>query len=487
MVAPIVLFALEVLGFPLSEKQAEILAEIYGEGIRTAVLRLGRRSGKGRLAAIVAVFEATVNAHAHLEAVLPGEHVHVVVVAPSREQARLVRDYIGDFLHRPQLASLVKRETTDEIELNNGILITTLPANAASVRGRAVAVAILDEAAWFTGVDGSPLDARELAEALIPATAQFPERRILVLSTPRAGWGWFADLCAEAESGSDPELRAWHATTSEMNPTISASVLERARLKNPDTFAREFEAEFPTGVGALEPALVRAAVRAEPDVLPPKQFMRYVIATDPGFVHDAFALVIAHREGERVVVDAVRGWQGTRKTPVQLETALDTIAELARTYNGADVVTDQSTAAAIHQGLTRRGVIAVTRAWTADRAANALARVRQHLATDRLELPPHEILINELIGLELRPSGRPQIGAAGRGHDDYAFALLAAVAELEGSDITLESIPWQYNYIVCQGCERQFYWAAGGSCPHCGLRGPDTYDVPAPPPDSPVG
>jgi hypothetical protein len=58
---PIVRFARDVLCFDLYPRQAAILEEIYRDSIRTAVLRLGRRSGKGRIAAVVAVFEATVN------------------------------------------------------------------------------------------------------------------------------------------------------------------------------------------------------------------------------------------------------------------------------------------------------------------------------------------------------------------------------------------------------------------------------------------
>jgi hypothetical protein len=109
MLASIVLFALEVLEFPLFPKQAEIMTAIYADAVRMAVLRLGRRSGKGRMAAIVAVWEATVNADAHLAAVRPDEKVYIVVVAPSREQARLVHGYIREFLHRPGLVSLIAR------------------------------------------------------------------------------------------------------------------------------------------------------------------------------------------------------------------------------------------------------------------------------------------------------------------------------------------------------------------------------------------
>jgi hypothetical protein len=105
----------------------------------------------------------------------------------------------------------------------------------------------------------------------------------------------------------------------------------------------------------------------------------------------------------------------------------------------------------------------------------------------RLELPPHGVLVNELIGLEQRPSGRPQIGAAGRGHDDYAYALLAAVAELDGSDLTAEDIRFTLKMWLCHRCRREYKWSAGRECPNCGLPFPVTYDRPAEPLDPPLG
>ena len=71
-------FAREVLGFDPTPRQAAILDEIERDHIRTAVLRLGRRSGKGRIGAIVATFEATANVAAHLGAVAGGEQVAIV-------------------------------------------------------------------------------------------------------------------------------------------------------------------------------------------------------------------------------------------------------------------------------------------------------------------------------------------------------------------------------------------------------------------------
>ena len=103
-------FAREVLAFEPTPRQAAILDEIERDRIRTAVLRLGRRSGKGRIGAIVATFEATANAAAHLGAVADGEQVAIVVIGRSQAQARLVHRFVDGFLRAPALAPLIERE-----------------------------------------------------------------------------------------------------------------------------------------------------------------------------------------------------------------------------------------------------------------------------------------------------------------------------------------------------------------------------------------
>jgi hypothetical protein len=96
---PIVAFSRDVLGLPLWPAQGELLSELYGDGIRTGVLRLGRRSGKGRIASVVATYEATVNSDKHTAVVPPGELVAVVVVANSQKQARIIHRFIRIFRH----------------------------------------------------------------------------------------------------------------------------------------------------------------------------------------------------------------------------------------------------------------------------------------------------------------------------------------------------------------------------------------------------
>jgi hypothetical protein len=481
---PIVRFARDVLGFELYPRQAAILEEMYRDGIRTAVLRLGRRSGKGRMAAVVAVFEATVNAPAHLAAVPSGERISIVVVATSQAQARIVHRYIRSFLEAPALAPLVVRDVEDEIELSSGISIVTLPCSGRSTRGQAVAVLVMDEAAWFIDSDGSPLAAEEIWQALAPATAQFPAGRVLVLSTPRWSSGWFADLCTRAASGAFPDMRAWHATTAEMNPRIPSSFLAGERDKDPDAYRREYEAEFDSGIGAVFDAdLLRAAVRPGPDVKPPRSDATYVVAVDPAFTGDAFGLLVGHRDGDQVVVDLVRGWHGSRKTPVAIDPTLDEITAISEAYGRAAVVIDQFAAEAIRQGLADRGVTVLARPWSNETKIDAVAAVRRCLYAGALELPDHPTLLAELVGLEqhLLPSGRPRIAAAGGGHDDYAMSLMALVLELDENQITDEVVAWIYSLWLCQRCGHKFSFDPFRPCPKCGLPAPEQYDRPTRP------
>jgi hypothetical protein len=433
---PIVRFARDELRFPLWPRQAEILGETYSEGIRTAVYRLGRRSGKGRMAATAASYEATVNADAHLVAVPADEQVAIVVVARSQKQARQVHGFIRGFLRRSGDAVRIVRDTVDELELSNGIVIVTLPCHAASARGYAIAVLILDEVAWWYGTDGSPINPKEVWDALRPGTMQFPSRRIFVLSTPRLPTGFFAELCATASSGAVPGMRHWHATTAEVNPTIPPAELEQERALDEIAFRREYEAEFEASISnVFDPATVREAVRERGD-LAPVEGASYLIAIDPAYTGDRFTCLVGHRTSEaRIVVDRIRAWEGTKAAPVQLDPTLDEIAILAAAYGGAEVLVDQYTGQVILQELRRRGVRVRLIPWTNEGKVDAIAAARRVLYAGRLEIPRHRQLIEELMQLEQHatPAGRPRFAAPGRAHDDYASALLALVRELEGS------------------------------------------------------
>jgi hypothetical protein len=436
--APIVGFVSDVLGMTPRPAQAALLSELYADAVRTGVLRLGRRSGKDRIASWVATYEATANADRHTAHVPPSELVGIAIVANSQRQARIIHRWCRDYLRREGLAHLIARDTDDELELTNGMVIVTMPCTARSTRGYAIAVVIFDEAAWYVDTDGSPLSGDELWQALVPSTAQFPDGKVLVLSTPRWASGWFAQLCRQAASGQHPDMRHWWATTRTMNPAISEDFLESERAKDPAAYLREYEARFASGVGAaLDGEAVRGSMRA--GFRQPSMGQTYVVAIDPAVSGDTWSLLVGHREGfgdgATIVVDLAKGWTGNKRQPLDVRAVLDDVAEVARSYHQAPVVLDQFGQEFVAQGLTERGIVATRQPWTNELKAESLSSLRAYLNTGRLSLPDHPAMLAELMSLEqtVLPSGKPRIAAPPGQHDDYAMALLGLVSQLHST------------------------------------------------------
>jgi hypothetical protein len=435
LASPTVRFAVDVVHFTPWPRQTEMLAAIDRSRARIVVMRLGRRAGKGRLAALLGVYEATANAGAHRAAILPGEQATVAIISNSLEQSRVLYKYVRGFLDVDGLRDLVVNDTQDEISLSNGMAISCLPASGRTARGRAIAVAIWDEAAHALDSEGrllSPQGASELYEAVAPAVMQFPQGKLIVLSTPRWTTGLFHTLCEQADSGLYPDMLHLHAATQEVNPTITAATLERERARDPSLYKREFLADFDSGVGALFDAEAIAAAVVHRDALPPVDGVTYVCAIDPAYSGDQFALTIAHVDkGGRMIVDRTAAWRGTRSRPVDHAIVLGEVATWAKAYNHAKVWTDQFASAAVESGLRERGCYVEAVAWTNENKILAAQATRQRFYNGTIELPDDKALVAELSNLEQRPTptGKPRI--VGVGSDDRAFSLLGAVAALE--------------------------------------------------------
>jgi hypothetical protein len=433
-VTGLVQFALQHLGVDLWDGQVDVLARWATSGKRRAVFRLGRRSGKGLLAAVAAIYNAVLpNYDAFLR---PGETRFVLVVATreqqAREQIRVVRELLAA-APDADLAALVDvgASTADEVVFRSGVIVRALPCSSRSSRGLPASLVIFDEAAHFlTDTDG-PAAFRSVWRALTPSTAQFGAMGyVLVTSTPWGAQGPFYELATAAEAGTDPDTFAIHRPTWAMNPHITRESLASEFLTDPEGAASEYAAEFVSGLGAfLDPGEVTACVRPGVAVLPPSAEVSYAAAIDPAFAADAFALGIAHRGAEAVVVDGVWTWRRAG-----FESTLDQVADVARQYRVRTVRTDQFSAQAVVEGLRRRGLDCTPIAWDAAGKWQAYSRLKALIRTRGLSLPDDDGLRGELVGLEARPlpSGLTRIAARGSGHDDRASVVAALVDELAG-------------------------------------------------------
>jgi hypothetical protein len=141
---------------------------------------VGRRGGKSRIAALLAVYLAAFqNLHAG-----KGERATLPVIAADRKQARVVFGYVKGLLHgAPMLKALIEREGADSISLTNGVTIEVHTASWRSVRGYTVVGAVLDEVAvWRSMRARTPTRKSSLLYA--PAMATVPGALLVAISSP---------------------------------------------------------------------------------------------------------------------------------------------------------------------------------------------------------------------------------------------------------------------------------------------------------------
>ena len=122
-----------------AEKFTELTRREPGGPWNELWMAIGRRGGKSRSAALIAVYEAAFRDHRAKLA--PGEVATVMVVAGDRRQARVVHGYIRGLLtSNAMLRKLVRRENAELIELSNGTAIEIGTASFRAIRGYTVSL-----------------------------------------------------------------------------------------------------------------------------------------------------------------------------------------------------------------------------------------------------------------------------------------------------------------------------------------------------------
>jgi hypothetical protein len=236
-------FLKSIYGLELDADELDFYCRATGRKIyvpreeREITAIFGRRGGKTRLAAQIAVYEAT-----RKHNVPPGERAFILVIAPVLKQAQIAFEYVSKYMNgSPELSQLVLKERKSEIELRNGITIACLPCSQVTVRGYSVVCAICDELGFWVHEETAANPEREVIAALRPAMATLTNTKLIKISTPNRKEGILWEDFQERESLPYP---VWQASSKEMNPTIPDDFLEEAERENKEDFRREYLAEF---------------------------------------------------------------------------------------------------------------------------------------------------------------------------------------------------------------------------------------------------
>jgi hypothetical protein len=383
----------------------------------------GRRGGKSRAMSTLAAYMAGLCQHN----LVRGEKGVALCIAPDERQAAIVLDYChAAFEESPVLAQMIQNRTSSTLELTNGVVIETRAASFRRLRGPTYVAVIADEAAfWFSDDHSSNTDA-EILNSVRPGLAT-TKGLLILCSSPHARRGelWETYNKHYGQAG-DPLILVAQGPTTAFNPDFPQSVIDRALEKDPAKNRAEYLAQFRSDVETFVTLEVVQSCTGDHIELMPDSRHSYHAFVDPsGGSKDAFTLAISHREGEQIIIDAVR----ERHPPFSPEQVIIDFANLLKTYRVSVVTGDRYGGEFPREHFRKQGIAYRC----AEKTKSELYRdFLPLLNSRRVTLPRNERLLSQFVGLErtIARGGRDSIDHAKHGHDDLCNAAAGAAAQI---------------------------------------------------------
>ncbi len=432
--APWRAFIATLFGLPVPSDQRELARECTGYAealsspVREAWVVAGRRAGKSRIFALIAVYLATFRDWSSCLA--PGERGHVLIIAAERQQTEAIMGFIRALLKgTPLLAPLIAFEGVDEIALTNGITFAVATRSHRAVRSKTVVCALLDEVGVWADADASSNSDAEVIAALLPTMATIPGALLLGGGSPfgRRGLLW---RMHERHFGKPGPVLVWHSPTRRMNPTLPASEIERAYAADPARASAEYDAQFRDSASNLIDAdLLQSCIApgvVERERVPGRRYFAFADPADGRANGDSMTLAISHCEGRTAVLDLVR----EQRPPFSPERVVASFARTLRDYGLRAVQADRHGRGPFEELFRRHGISYDA---SAPSKANLFADFIAALSSHAVSLLDHPRLREQTMTLESlgMAGGYEKIGMPrardGRAlHDDVVNAVAGA-------------------------------------------------------------
>jgi hypothetical protein len=401
----------------------------------------GRRAGKSRLLAILAL---------HAAFRKPGTTV-VIVSVGEVASLRVLAD-VTQLLASPLLSGSAVDEYKSIVTLTTGSTIQSFPASMKQIRGIGADLLVLDEAAFIP---------RDIWSAAYPSVADRVRAgaKVVICSTP---WpvadSWFKDWFDRGMREQNDHIRSWHWPSS-VNPRIGeAEIADMREGLSDDEFAREILAQWSAEQGTWFTAAEIEAAVADYELMPPQRARdlspfdrrvngkerRYsaVGGVDYGFERDAntVTLISALEDGgaNPRLIHYV-SWQ-EQHYGMEYGPFTDRLVDISKSYdmriwasetNGVGSAPTQDLRRKIREQQATGWVLPV---WTDARRKQAgFSKVKSLMQAGTLILPRDPALLRELHALdyERTEAGSMRIAARSGFHDDLAMSLLQAASCLK--------------------------------------------------------
>ena len=403
---------------------------LFSQPIRQLWLCCGRRAGKSRILALIAVFLACFCDYSDVLA--PGEVGVVLLVAPSQRQARVLLNYILGFMRSvPMLARLIVSDTEFSVTLTNGIVIEVGSNDWRRVRGSTVVAAEVDECAFLPQADSAIPDT-ELLNAIRPAMGTVRNSLLICSSTPHAPSGELHKASRTHFGNDDSAVMFVNADTLTANPTMDEAIIAQAFEEDAQVAGSEYGSggfvQFRSDVQRLctAEALDLCTDWDRPLVLPPcfEGPRLYHGFVDPsGGSSDSMTMAVAHRDPSgRFILDGYR----ERKPPFSPDDVVREFAEILNAYRVAKVAGDRYSGEWVRESFRSHGIAYQHSELTRSEIYIAFVAL---LNSARVKLPGDKRVRAQFESLERRASrsGKETVDHLPGSHDDVANSCAGAL------------------------------------------------------------
>jgi hypothetical protein len=267
-----------------------------GAVVDTFLCVAGRRSGKSRSMAVLAVYLSTlVDWSSELTI---GERGLALFLAPSERQAKTVYRYAAAIIeHVPLLAGLIVNKTTEVVSLSTGVDLEIMAANWRRARGGTAVCCVLDECAFLHSAEDSGNRDEDIYAAVRPSLATTGGPMPLT-SSPSMMEGIVHRLHKRHHGpAGDPRVVIVQSDSRTLNPRLSQAVVDRAYEDDPTSAEAEYGGQFRQHVSVYLP---RAVIEKAVDdgvggrvALPGVHYVAFVDVAG-GSGTDSFACAVGH-------------------------------------------------------------------------------------------------------------------------------------------------------------------------------------------------
>lgn len=220
---------------PMSANDRATFAEIAGgrqppsRPVRELWAVVGRRSGKTRMAAAIAIHIGAIERHQ----LAPGETGFVLLLAASKAQASIAFNYVKGFLESsPILAQQIELVSAEEIKLKGNIIIGVHAGSYRTIRGRSLLAVVGDETSFWRDETSAAPDL-EIFRACAPALAA-TKGVWIGISTGYRKIGLLYNRWRDHFGQDSDDVLVVQGSSQTFNPSLSTEMIARASAADPE-------------------------------------------------------------------------------------------------------------------------------------------------------------------------------------------------------------------------------------------------------------